>query len=406
MKKIYFSIVIFLSVNALSAQKGWKNYSFSDGVPYGYITDLETDDSGKVWIGANEFDDGEKSALAYFYKDKFKVIDNKEIQLVKDILFHEDTLWVLTDKQLFSYSNNTWEKNHLDTLKFGFIVFRQGMSIDQYGNKWLPTAFSGLLLNNSKKTLQLTPANSGIPAIPFTYVLRTGFNVWLGSENGFVKYNYTNWWVMNSANTNLKNNYIKEVAIDKNDRLWLIAADKDQINDELVFAVNNINEFKSYDCLCTDINEIEFDSRNKAWMILSARDLVNFTQDNLFSYLAPNTYDLLGGRPLVVEIDRMDNVWVATDKGISVYNEGNATVSNREILEPKNNFVYPNPVTDFLTLSDDLESYYEIYNIAGQLKQKGVVNSKIINTSTLGAGIYMLVVKGEKEFFRTKFIKQ
>lgn len=405
MKKIYFSIVIFLFVNALSAQKGWKHYKFSDGAPLGLYTDLEFDNEGRLWIGALDIDNGDKPALAYFYNDSFKVIDNYEIKIVQDLLFNKDTLWVLTNTRLFSYTNDKWEKHFIDTLNNDFknLQFGKGMAIDQKGNKWIPT-YPGVLKINNKEAQLYYKQNSGIPSNDIEHVISTGLNLWMASGDGFIKFDGTNWRIMHNKNSNLKDDNTSEVAIDKQDRLWLSAVDDNLSGFSLVQSVDNFFKFDFYPCMFSFIKEIKFDSNNKIWMIAGDFNLVTFA-NSTFTLIDTKHFDKRTKLRTLL-IDDNDNIWIGTSEGISVYNEDSATVSNREILEPKNNFVYPNPAKDFLKLNVDMKGDYEIYNIAGQLKQKGLVDGKTINTSTLEAGIYMLVVKGENEFFSTKFIKQ
>jgi hypothetical protein len=76
-----------------------------------------------------------------------------------------------------------------------------------------------------------------------------------------------------------------------------------------------------------------------------------------------------------------------------------------------NFLVYPNPVTEKLTLEFSVEKpeiEYEILNIEGRGLLKGIIkeSSRTIDVSTLENGVYKLKVKGEKTIQVTKFIKK
>ncbi len=70
--------------------------------------------------------------------------------------------------------------------------------------------------------------------------------------------------------------------------------------------------------------------------------------------------------------------------------------------------VYPNPVTDELTIETE-ENYtaWEISNLSGQVVLKGMMNRKaIIQTNMLPQGIYVIKLSGEAETRFAKLLKQ
>lgn len=71
--------------------------------------------------------------------------------------------------------------------------------------------------------------------------------------------------------------------------------------------------------------------------------------------------------------------------------------------------VYPNPVIDQLTINTNGDVYhYIISNTAGQIIQKGVINSpnQIISTLQMSAGLYALRIFNESNESIIKLIKQ
>ncbi len=68
--------------------------------------------------------------------------------------------------------------------------------------------------------------------------------------------------------------------------------------------------------------------------------------------------------------------------------------------------IYPNPTRDILNISIDGEAQAEIYNLAGQLIKKPIVNNRQINVSELNIGQYIIMIKQEDKVSVTKFIKK
>lgn len=90
-------------------------------------------------------------------------------------------------------------------------------------------------------------------------------------------------------------------------------------------------------------------------------------------------------------------------------NTVNITLQNLSINEnsPENkiNF-YPNPVKELIFLSDFIDSDYEIYNLLGNMVQKGKSKDNYINVNQLAKGIYVLKLHKNGNVINQKFIKE
>ena len=84
-----------------------------------------------------------------------------------------------------------------------------------------------------------------------------------------------------------------------------------------------------------------------------------------------------------------------------------ATVSVIDIaLNPSNVSIYPNPAQDVLFVSADVDiSQIEIFNIQGQCVRTELDN-KVISTTDLASGVYMLRIKTDKGVSTHKFVKR
>lgn len=95
--------------------------------------------------------------------------------------------------------------------------------------------------------------------------------------------------------------------------------------------------------------------------------------------------------------------FIQTNLGrISLVNTTTLSIQNN-ILANKLN-LYPNPTTEYLKIEGLLknDSEYQIFNLFGQLIQKGKIENKIINLNNIQNGIYFLKADGIK----MKFVKE
>lgn len=76
------------------------------------------------------------------------------------------------------------------------------------------------------------------------------------------------------------------------------------------------------------------------------------------------------------------------------------------LLEEKKLDVYPNPVTDVLSVSGNFNEtyYYQVYDMTGRLVSKGKFVNNQVNLSELRAGVYLIRINDSKEL--TKIIKK
>lgn len=87
--------------------------------------------------------------------------------------------------------------------------------------------------------------------------------------------------------------------------------------------------------------------------------------------------------------------------------EGENTLSLEEFTV-NNLITYPNPTSEFLNLSTDLnlnKTPYMIFDVSGRLVKKGKINNNQLNVSTLAAGNYMLRISNQGAVKVQKFIK-
>ena len=89
--------------------------------------------------------------------------------------------------------------------------------------------------------------------------------------------------------------------------------------------------------------------------------------------------------------------------------EGNGTpLSINEHLELSNIMVFPNPAKSILYVSclNCNDSFYEIYNLQGQVVLSGKTQSTIIDISHLNLGVYILKINQDNILKTIKIVKE
>lgn len=109
-----------------------------------------------------------------------------------------------------------------------------------------------------------------------------------------------------------------------------------------------------------------------------------------------DTERYMGDLPYTENISQPVNVISRMDKASMIL------VENKNGIE-----VYPNPAKDFLSINNNDDLLYEIFDISGKIIQKGEVNNRKINISNLIKGAYLIrfINKGNTVFIK-KIIKE
>jgi hypothetical protein len=89
-----------------------------------------------------------------------------------------------------------------------------------------------------------------------------------------------------------------------------------------------------------------------------------------------------------------------------------SAITDLEEISTKNNFFYPNPASDFITVNirhtDNPHLTLNIYNISGELIHSAVIlqNQQKINIKGLSSGIYIAEIKSKGGLDKQKLIVQ
>jgi len=373
--------------------------------------------------------------ISSFHGGLLKVVNNEAIELlshlnsplesmnssdpaytsvrISDTEFDDSgVLWILNsrvDNALKSYDPNSglWRSYSFAEIipdpndELGF----SDIEIDQLGNKWIGGLRSGLIGFNE---------NSGTPLIKKIY---------------------------DEEQSNLPNRYIRSLAVDKNNHLWIgtIKGIRVLYNTANFFESNVVTqpivileEGLPKELLEQQfISDIEVDGANNKWVGTIGSGIFYFSQNGqqTIHHFTKNNSPLPSNNINDISIDGSNGiVYIGTDKGLVSYNTGgSATESNF-----KNAYVYPNPVrpsydmqlnkikikgiTDSVNIKitdiegnlvaeaqSNINSRYNNFNLEID-GGTAFWNGKNLSNKLVSTGVY-IVMLSELDTFETKILK-
>lgn len=114
------------------------------------------------------------------------------------------------DEENFNNSNSGLPSNKINAIQF-----------DNFGNLWAGT-LSGLAKFDGTSWTKFTTLNSGIPANNVNAIaIEPNGNIWVATFNGIGIFDGTNWTVLNQSNSQLPDNEISAISIDNYGTKWI-----------------------------------------------------------------------------------------------------------------------------------------------------------------------------------------
>jgi hypothetical protein len=313
-------------------EEGWESIAYEDVFEAESLSDIAVNPSNPSDVYVSSYHNGlvrlEGLEPVILYNETNSPLQNQQVITptyydlrVNSLAFDSSGgLWMTndqTDKPLVVFRNGNWSSYSFEDVTTNPRSDRyQRMAIDRNGTKWIPSINNGLI----------------------------GFNEAAGNK----------FMVLKGESVNMPSEYVRCVAVDNNNRLWIgtarglrVLPGTDLFLTEDILTVNEIiieedglAQELLYEQIITDI---EVDGSNNKWIATAGagaflvspdgqRTIFHFT--NVNSPLPSNTVN-------DIAIDQATGeVFFATDRGMVSY-KGTAT----EAADDLNNvYVYPNPV--------------------------------------------------------------
>jgi hypothetical protein len=265
------------------------------------------------------------------------------------ITFQNDSnIWFTTsDNGAFMYDGSTWHHYFEESVFDG----ANSLAFDNYGNKWFAT------------------------------------------YRGLIKFDGSNWTAFNDANSGLKFNAVNDIAIDKNDNIWLATGSTEYPGDTITgrivkFDGTNWTYYKTFDDSqgLNYVNTIAIDSDGKIWagtfLGIAVFDGLNWTKYSE-PYIPANNVQVLS-----IDFDSFGNKWFGTTCGIWKFQD-NAEYINYFPSTDKIH-IFPNPAN----------SYVNIY-LSGQMR-----NGKISILNSNGSSVLRTNISGDNVQLDISNLKQ
>lgn len=407
----------YISINSYGSglfkyQDGTWEYLNWPGPLYKYITDLELDGEGNLWVSIRnasnygiamyngyEFTEYDfRETLGYFgnncrtinvdqdnnkwigvdYKGLVK-FDNISFDHISDGLFafeggriicikNDNRVWFGHHNKLVEYSYGKWINSN--NYSYGFHVETiRDLDINSIGNIWIASN-SEVIYFNDENWYVYTEMNSPISADKYTWDILVDKNdyLWI-AEKGLLKYD-GNWSSYNTNNSGIPTDNINCLGMDSSNVLWMGG------NTELIsYDGETFHVFDSVvsNFYINDIQAICVDSANTKWIGME-NGLLNYDNTSWFLYDTLNS-GLPDNRITAIEIDKTGNVWVGTDNGIGVLSKEGWTVHN-----PTNSSLPGNHIYDIEVSENNTVWITTTYGIA-KFNQNGFIRVREFQTN-------------------------
>jgi ligand-binding sensor domain-containing protein len=330
-------------------------------IPRTYINTIATDDSGKICAGSNS------SGVGIFNGKTWNVF-TKEISglpsnNINKIAFdHKNVAWIGTDSGLAKYDGTTWTvfTPHNSSMK-GLEV--RCIAIDHNDNIWLTDGSIGsnvLLKFNGNEWKSIAQESSLYDITPISDILIDSSNTaWIGMlPGGLLRIEGNSWKIFDKNNSIMQYNWVDELELDNQGKIWvgqslfvssnifaggLLSVTHDGEN----WSLNNPSQTGKSS---KNIQAIACDKRGFIWVATSTGDSIGYYSISIFNKRQWLSF-ALGKDPFSnfisiqdISIDKFNNVWFATENGITMLKQDTLAIDSLFIKEGvgiKNNFKQP-----------------------------------------------------------------
>ena len=222
---------------------------------------------------------------------------------------------------------------------------------------WVGTWCAGLMKIDriSGKTTFYDKLNSGLPSVGINcLVLDEQDNKWIGTWEGLVKFDGTNWTIYDTSNSGLRHNYINCISIDKYGNKWIGTGLWETKGDLVKFDDTNWTIYNTNSGMpqFSRVRCITIDQEDNKWIgtwpeehnigvdqwVYEGGGLVKFDGTNWTIYDLANS-ELSSNQIECISIDESGNKWIGTSEGLVKFDGTNWTIYDTVNSSLPDNFV-------------------------------------------------------------------
>ncbi len=286
----------------------WTVFDTSDGLPANRVADIKLDSRDNLWLtfpdqGIAKFRDG----LWTYYQTANSLLLNNSVSCLAEGIDGSIIFGTATGVSILS-QDNTWD-SYLDPVT-SMVV--QSIKVASNGSVWVGTTDQGFYVNNGSGFVK---TYSEIYKKINVIEEDAAGNIWLGTDNGLIKWNGTGYSYMSTLD-GLPDNKISSLRRDSKERLWIGTNGGNKVSWIDRKGLHHMSLLNGKDS--SFINDIFEDRNGNIWFATASDGLVKFDG------IIPRTYNVLNGFPenIIHSIgeDKSGNLWFGLDtKGVVRY---------------------------------------------------------------------------------------
>lgn len=383
-KIVLFLISVILVSGTLFSQKfSFINYSTTEGLAQSQVKDIKQDSRKYLWVatldGLSKFNGKsfqnfyEKDGLAsnkisrLFVDKKDNVwavttygisivsgdsihgfVHNEQLEdyTIKEVLIHEDKLWISTAENGVFCFRITNDYFNPELIRHYYQPFSQVKikKIAQINSRIYVSTSKGIATIHNSEVKKL----DFLEGIDISWIQENSLGeLWISTvENGLYKYSKRKLDSIQQENSNLPNNYLTNLLVDRKDRVWVCSSSGlTEISED-----DEINHYFDKNGFEYDPEVVFEDSEGNIWIGTNGSGLVKFTNKE-FKYITKNK-ELYSDKILSIAQDLNGAMWLGTfgegvsrlnDNKVSSYNVRNSNLENDNfwtILNDKNEKIW------------------------------------------------------------------
>ncbi len=397
------TLFILLSNFLFCQTESWTIYNTSNSdIPDNWVWGLDIDNDQNVWIGTVDH------GLAKFDGTSWTIYNTSNSDLPSNTCF----------VTAFESNGNVWEGSMAGVSMFDGSEWTSQLTggdmwdieIDSDNNKWVTTMSYGLAFYNNSTWTYYTSAQMGTNCA-FAIAIDNSGVKWIGTDNGLVKYDGTNWTIYNTGNSPIPNDNVISLEIDINDNIWIGTGGSGNTGGLAKFDRENWTVYTDDNSGLPSnyITDLMPDSEGNIWISTGGSQpggLVKFDGDSNWKIYNSSNSDIPASdnRVQSVAMDSAGCVWVATSDGIGVlcFETNDIKTKHNDQIFPVQ--IYPNPNKGVFTIEfSDISSEnhtIELLRMPGQLidsrKVSGGTTTEQFDVSESDKGIYYVrIITGD-----------